>query len=89
MALAFLWLVSLSRENVFRKRLVAMEALLSTTSVLEGWKTFNHFESPDLLNIPKFIIIRMRKRRDPQGDFQKQCSPLPANGCVTQSLEPA
>lgn len=64
MALAFLLLVSLSRENVFRKRPVAMEALLSTTLVLEGWKTFNHFESPDLLNIPKFIIIRMRKRRD-------------------------
>lgn len=67
MALAFLSFVSLSRENVFRKRLVAMEALLSTTSVFEGWK----HSTIDLLNIPKFIIIRMKKRRDPQGDFKK------------------
>lgn len=34
-------------------------------------ENINHFESPDLLNTPKFIIIRMKKRRDPQGDFQK------------------
>lgn len=62
--------------------MVAMEALLSTTSVLEGWKTFNHFQSPDPLNIPKFIIIKTRKSR--QGDFkktpQKQRSSLPING---------
>lgn len=63
MALAFPLLVSPCRENVFRKRLVAMEALLSPTSVLEGWKTFNHFKSPDPVNIPKFITIRMRKRQ--------------------------
>lgn len=50
-----------SREDVFRKRLVAMEALLSPTSVLEGWKTFN--QSPDLLSIPKFIKIRIRRRQ--------------------------
>ena len=48
------------REDVFRKRLVAMEALLSPTSVL-GWKTFN--QSPDLLSIPKFIKIRIRRRQ--------------------------
>lgn len=63
MALALLLLVSPCRENVFRKRLVAMEALLSPTSLLEGWKTFNHFKSPDAVNIPKFITIRMRKRQ--------------------------
>lgn len=52
-----------SKEIVVRKKLVATEVLLSTTSVREGWKTFNHFKSPDLLNIPKFIVIRMRKKR--------------------------
>lgn len=50
-------------ENVFRKRLVAMEALLSPTWLLEGWKTFNQLESLDLLNIPKLITINMRKRQ--------------------------
>lgn len=67
-------LFSPSRENVFGKRLVAMEAFLSTTSVVEGWKTFNHFKSPDLLSIPKFIIMRMRKWQTRW--FQKTMPPL-------------
>lgn len=51
-----------SREHGFRKRLVAMEALLWLTSG-EGWTTFSQFQSSELLNIPKFIIIRMKKRQ--------------------------